>query len=251
MANKHELLPSTPDKSPPNFLLDDIVQLEIGDESKIIKVHKGVLAFYSGYFRSALTGDFLEASQGTITLPTEEFDVVDFAVTWMYARRLNVDFEAGKQRDTGLLLCKLWAFADRRLIPSLANVAIDYLRSHLLTLWYQPTSEMIRYSYTNTSAGAALRRFLIFFVAVACDASSFKDQNHRNRSGWPKEAVWDLLMAVWEESGDGGHTQNPNTKNKDRKQVIQDVDMCEYHVHESGASCKTAGKKRGRSEFEG
>ncbi|KAI7171003.1 hypothetical protein KC343_g14054 [Hortaea werneckii] len=249
MASKHEPLPSTPDKSLPNFLLDDIVQLEIGDESKIIKVHKGVLSFYSGYFRAALNGNFLEASQSGIKLPTEESNVVELAVAWMYVRRLNVDFEHTKRADTGLLLCKLWAFADRRQIPSLANVAIDYLRSHVLTLWYRPTHKMIQYAYANTSANAALRRFLVFFIAVTCNRSSFNDQVER--SGWPQEAVWDLLLAVWQETGAGAHPQNPNTKNTDTKKVIQDVVMCEYHVHESGVSCKTAGKKRSRSDFEG
>ncbi|KAI7329280.1 hypothetical protein KC315_g6234 [Hortaea werneckii] len=253
MAGRPEPPPSTPDKYPTNFLLDDIVTLEIGRKSKTIQVHRGVLSFYSGYFRAALDGNFAEASKGVIKLSTEKFDVVELAVTWMYVRKLDVDFEGKYFFDTGLLLCELWTFADRRQIPLLANVAIDHLRSHHLMHWYAPSLEMIRYSYANTPANAALRRFMVFFLTVIGSSHIFKKIG--GDFEWPQEAIWDLLMAVSGDRDDGAyqHKHYPvtvDTKVKHQKKIIQDVNMCKYHIHDSGVSCKITGQKRSRSDPE-
>ena len=220
--------------------LDNIVKLEVGRNSDVINVDKGVLQFYSGYFRAALNGKFVEASKGIIKLPTEEFKIVDLAVTWMYRRQLNVEFKSVAYGEIGLLLCRLWVFADRREVPMLANAAIDELKRHLLTFWYLPSHEMVRFSYANTAAGAALRRFLVFYMAVTCSPRSLMPVEN---CGWPQEALLDLLETVWEGRDHQAHRKTFDPEGKVRRVLIQNTDMCEYHVHGRGVTCGIAEQK--------
>ncbi|KAI7287277.1 hypothetical protein KC345_g628 [Hortaea werneckii] len=250
MAGRPEPPPSTTDKYPTNFPLDDIVTLEIGEKSDVIRVHKGILIFYSGYFRAALDGNFAEATKGVIKLPTEESKVVKLAVTWMYIRKLNVDSKSTARGATGVLLCKLWAFADRREVPMLANHTIDHLRCHLLTHWYRPSNEMVRFTYANTTTASALQRFLVLFMALSSDVENFKDED---QPYLPQEAIWDLMKAVWTIKDHETSREYPDLATKGsptKKQLIRQLDMCELHVHESGVICKLAAYKRSRSDPE-
>lgn len=198
-----------------------------------------------------MDGNFAEATKGVIKLPTEELKVVKLAVTWMYTRQLNVDSKSTAKENAGLLLCKLWAFADRREVPMLANATIDHLRSHLLKFWYHPTKEMVRFSYANTTADAALRRFLVVFMALGSEVDNLEDEDQRF---WPQEAIWDLLKAVWVVKDHETIRKYPDLGRKgspSKKEVIQQVNMCEFHVHEGGVSCRITGQKRSRSGSEG
>lgn len=118
--------------------------------------------------------------------------------------------------------------------------------------WYAPSFKMIRYSYANTPANAALRRFMVFVLTVIGDPYKFKKIGG---SEWPQEAIWDLLMAVSKDREDGAyqhqkHSITVDTRIKHQKKIIQDVNMCKYRIHESGVSCKIAGQKRSRSHSE-
>lgn len=219
--------------------LANIVRLEVGRNSsvRVVNVDKDVLQFYSGYFRAALSGGFAEAMQRVIKLPTEELAVVELAVTWMLRRQLNVDFKSPAKGDTGLLLCKLWTFADRRDMPMLANVTIDHLRSHLFKQWYPPTRQMVQFSYANTTEDAALRRFLAFFMVVTCSPRSLRQKTNH---GWPHEATLDLLEAVYEGKDHGVHRSGVDPTGTLRQEIVQTANMCEYHVHGKGVTCKVA-----------
>lgn len=171
-------------------------------------------------------------------------------MTWMYHRQLNVDTKSTTRGATGLRLCKLWVFADRREVPMLANTTIDRLRSHLLIFWYRPSNEMVRFSYANTATASALQRFLVLFMALGSDVENFKDEDQPDL---PQEAIWDLMKAVWTVKDHGTSRLYPDLAMKGsptKKQLIRQLNMCEFHVHESGVSCKMTVQKRSRSDPE-
>lgn len=104
--------------------------IEVGDGEvkRTFYAHRGLLTFYSGYFKAALEGGFAEAQSGVIKLETEEPSVFEAFITWLYTRKacakvINPDTACEHYE----LVVKLWIFANRRDIPLLMNEMVDSL----------------------------------------------------------------------------------------------------------------------------
>ncbi|KAK4896993.1 hypothetical protein LTR27_005240 [Elasticomyces elasticus] len=85
--------PSTEDRLPPSDAFDTLIDLVAGegDAQKTFKAYKGVLSFYSSFFDASLNGEFLEAREGIIKLPTEDPAIVGIFVHWTNTRRFCED----------------------------------------------------------------------------------------------------------------------------------------------------------------
>lgn len=122
-------------------MFDTTVDITVGegDKAKIFKVHKGVLCFYSGYFDGALNGEFEEARKGAVLLDTEDVDVFECFVLWLYTRKLD---DGSKCMKSFRPTCELWAFADRRQIPMLMNACVDAVRDTVAEHWLNPGCQL-------------------------------------------------------------------------------------------------------------
>ncbi|KXT17022.1 hypothetical protein AC579_4331 [Pseudocercospora musae] len=207
-------LPSTSDKKPSAADFDNIIRISVGKDGQVFQVHKGVLKFYSGYFRSAIenieNGRFKKAAKHMITLPEEKPEVFKLFYGWLYARELP--------RDDSTVLIELWGFADRRIVPLLQNEAIDAIQICKYTVMKEASARAV---YDNTGAGSTLRQFTICSYAT-CLHKVEKD----DLDAWPEEFKDDLLKYMVE--------QRPKFACQD----FQKRDMCEWHVHEEGIRCK-------------
>jgi hypothetical protein len=65
-------LPSKQDQYPPEDADEEKVTVHVGkgDGMRSFTMSKGILSFYSGYFRSALSGPFIEAEERIVRFPT-------------------------------------------------------------------------------------------------------------------------------------------------------------------------------------
>ncbi|KAF7188838.1 hypothetical protein HII31_09761 [Pseudocercospora fuligena] len=213
--NSKEVIPSTSDNRPSAAAFDTIIRIRVGqDAPQIFEVHKGVLKFYSGYFRAAIdnveSGRFKEAEDNMITLPEEKAEVFKLFQGWLYTRELPKD----KSTD----LVKLWGLADRRIVPLLQNEAIDAIQVHNYKNWKEACPTTV---YRNTGADSALRRFTV--CSYAANVSILKDTQI---VGWPEEFKTDLIQHLL--------TVRPKMDPDEFKRR----DMCEWHVHEEGVRCK-------------
>ncbi|KAF7188868.1 hypothetical protein HII31_09791 [Pseudocercospora fuligena] len=80
-------LPSTSDKKPSAADFDSIIRLKVGKDEQVFEIYKGIMKFYSGYFRSAIenieNGRFKEAEENIITLPEEEPETFKLFKDWL------------------------------------------------------------------------------------------------------------------------------------------------------------------------
>lgn len=199
------------------------IQVGVRPASKSFYVHKGVLCFYSGYFRGALRSDiWTEAREGILRLGVEEVSTFEKFVYWTYSRRFcnptATDTKDIEWRD----IVKLYIFGDRRNIPLLQNEAVNLLRKKIAQLWQLPAFE-VDYIYSNTTSGSPLRKFVIEVIGKARNIS-FDKQTY---VGWSSEPLIDLLALVWDPK-----------KASWSKEDVAALDMCQYHVHEEGVTCR-------------
>ncbi|KAF7188782.1 hypothetical protein HII31_09705 [Pseudocercospora fuligena] len=211
-------LPSTPAKKPSITDFDRIIRIKVGQTNpQIFDVHKGVLKFYSGYFRKVIenveNGRFAEAEENMITLPDEETEVFKLFQGWLYTRELP--------KESQNPLIKLWCFGDRRAVPLLQNEAIDAIREVNYNLKTQP-DHMLRFVFDHTTSDAPLRSFLITSIAARCTGSAFVERTEN----WPVEALHHLIKHFFDERPKRTPRDEFNKRN-----------MCEWHVHEEGVKC--------------
>ena len=202
---------------------DTVVQVIVGegDGAKTFEVYKGMLSYYSDYFRSALKGDFQEAKEGVLRLPTEDPETFRYFKNWLYTR----NFQSSAEPDWKVLgdeaCVKLYFFADCRQIPSLGNAALDLLRQSIRMKWQIPT-DLVEMIDEETMPGCGLRRFIVDIMARLWDGSS----EHHIKMGWPKAALHDLAVRL---------ISRP--KKEDKAAFIK-WDMCLYHIHQEGVRCE-------------
>lgn len=207
-------------------MFDTLVDVTVGKGStaKIFKVHKGVLCFYSGYFNSALNGGFKEARKGAVELETEDVDVFERFVLWLYTRKLDDDEYPRTFRPA----CELWAFADRRQVPMLMNACIDTIKSIFVKHWVCPTV-VLNYIYENTTTNSGLRLMAIHIIGKSMAKTTV--MAFRKTEDWSKDVLWDFLDMKW---------GIDDSKYMSRDEAA-DLDTCQFHQHEERITCS---KKR-------
>ncbi|SMR62397.1 unnamed protein product [Zymoseptoria tritici ST99CH_1E4] len=183
---------------PPNECFrSDLIQIDVGpvDNQRTFQVHKDILCHYSGYFKGALRGHFIEATTGNISLPTDDPDTFEAFVYWTHFRRMPVL----EPRETLTMLSQLWVFGDARAVPLLQNEAIAELV--LIASKHERSFpvDIVPYIYENTRLGSPLRRVIIDLVT-----GGFGRKVYNFFGNWDKEALIDLGKANWKDRKERG-----------------------------------------------
>lgn len=195
-------------------------------------LHKGLLCFYSDFFRAAFEGSFKEANEGKIELPDATVDIFETLQVWLYSQSLrNVEDSEDSSKSSEFpsfeILARLWAFGDRYQIPLLQNLAIDALVQKLHDISKFDTI-VVKVAYEETMKDSPLRRFAIdccvFRMCHRLDQDSiFRDSD---LCCWSKEAFVDFACCM----SDAWERKLPKRKMPDRNK-------CHYHVHTKGEHC--------------
>lgn len=216
----------------------EIVTVEVGssESTRAFHIHRGLLTFYSGYFKAALNGRFVEAQSGVIKLDTEEPAVFEEFVKWLYThkpRTEKITYENRKQHY--LSIVKLWIFADRRDVPLLMNEMIDSFQHDVVRVWAMPR-DVLKEVYENTIEGSTLRRMIVDMYK-----SISGPMRQEYLDDFPKQFLFDWLNSQFG-SGVQKHLS---------KEAYGKVDMCPFfHAHEEGVSCTRKEIKRYRNGTE-
>ncbi|KAH0172450.1 hypothetical protein KCU67_g1728, partial [Aureobasidium melanogenum] len=215
---------SIPSKIPPCiFFHQNTVTVEIGSEKKAYSIHKDLLVFYSDYFRAAFNGSFTEAAEGKIRLPHERVEVFNIVTNFVYTRQLSdgVDCDIAWE-----LLCRLWIFGDKYLMPALQNKAMSTLIEQNRKLKVIPV-HCVKLIYDNTLPGSPLRKIVVDWTAYKTDMLEFMALEKENPR-WTREALVDLVLTMGAKTKeDIGRYALPEGNNG----------KCYYHVHKDGEQC--------------
>ncbi|KXT11297.1 hypothetical protein AC579_1667 [Pseudocercospora musae] len=220
-----QVLPSTPDQFPTTQTYNSIVRIRAGKAAnvEVFEVHKGILWFYSGYFRTAFNGRWKEAEEGAIDMPTISPNIFKHFIHWAYSRRLEVANKHSPSANDRLLL-NLWIFGDAHEIPLLQNEVITRIHRNMVKTWRVPSASQINYVYENAMPQSLLRGFLIDIYAGTMSSTSLA--RSEAKTAWCRDALFDVLQIVWRE----GWLQQGRAD-------VEKWDVCKYHVHEQGVRC--------------
>lgn len=192
--------------------------------TETFELHKGVLVFYSDYFRASLDGDFEEAHNKHIHLSSDDVDFETFRIFrgWLYTRVIHDNGKDGKDLSYTTIV-KLWIFADAYWVPMLKNLCLDLFAQRYGKHHIWPSTFQISLIYAASSEDSSIRRFIVDLMASArrrtsgCITSS--------PSGLPHEFLHDLVKALW--------FRPPILKPSQWKVK----GTCKYHEHPEGVSC--------------
>ena len=115
----------------------------ISPEHYPFHLQKGRLCQHSCFFEKAFHGSFEEATTGSIYLEEDGVDEFKLFEEWLYSQKLS--YPRGSV-DPGLLLVKLFCFAERVGISKLQNATLDAIRD-------QATGKDISSGNTDTTKG--------------------------------------------------------------------------------------------------
>ena len=197
-----------------------------GDTTKTFAIHKGILCFYSGYFEAGMNGNFAESRNNLIELPTEDIGIFERVVPWLYTSRINL---LSDTHSAFAIACAIWIFADRRVMPLLADTMIDAIGDAVVESGVVPTTRL-HYIYHNTTPDAKLRKFVVMLISRMHDSSFLDTMTDEQREEWPREAMWDVMQAVWAAKDRG-------VWNKMTKTELEVLKLCEYHQHDQAVDC--------------
>jgi len=195
-----------------------------GSKKKSYSLHKGLLCFYSDYFRAAFNGSFKEATDGKIELMDVEPEVFDIFQVWLYSRRLQA---SQKPALFYMTLAQLWVFGDKHQIPLLQNEVMDeiFARRAKLSVFHTP---LVKLAYEQTPVGSPLRKAVIEMVG-----HRMRLQEHGGafqlscQSDWSVESLIDLVHVL-------------DKIRKENKLVFPAMpvrDKCFFHVHGKDEHC--------------
>ncbi|THY91796.1 hypothetical protein D6C89_05552 [Aureobasidium pullulans] len=216
---------STPNKWPSTEHYNGIVTVVVGSKKKSYSLHKGLLCFYSDYFRAAFNGSFKEATDGKIELMDVEPEVFDIFQVWLYSRRLQAPADSVLYFTR---LAQLWVFGDKHQVPLLQNEVMDdiFAKRAQLKVFYP---ELVKLAYEQTPVGSPLRKAVIEIVGHCMKLQEESDSALQLscQPHWSVESLVDLVRVL-------------DTIRKENKVVFASMpvrDKCFFHVHGIDERC--------------
>lgn len=223
----------------------------VGPDAKPFNVHEELLTLHSPFFRAALTGNFKEAEDKTVTLKEEDPKIFEFFVHWLYYNCLpdkdsdpallelwdcegdcegncegncEGDCEGGETKTGNLLY--LHVFCDKYDVPELKRQTMDMFYSHQdNTEAHLPDPRMVEHVFSHLAEKSPLCRYL---VDLHCHYAQAQAWDEFEADEWPRAFLTKVMRRYTEYAlGD--------------RSIYDPPDICDYHDHpneEAKAACK-------------
>lgn len=208
----------------------DTVRVLVGPDQVEFQIFRYLLTASSHFFEAALTGDFKEAREGIVRLPEVKPEIFELYVARLVggdlqlaegndvecathrARMDSLKAEVDRQRqqaDYARALPKpepetrpcrhpslqdliaAYALGDMLRSPDFKNDALVEAYSLMICHDFQPSIEMTRLAYVNTTKGSKLRSLFAFIHAIRGNASQFASSH-----GWPREHPAEVITQL-------------------------------------------------------
>ena len=143
-------------------MFDTLINIEVGsgDEKRTFEVYKGVLCFYSSYFRAALDGRFIEAQEHRVKLSTEDPKIFKMFRHWIHTRCFFESTIAPSTLLSFRIIADLWIFGDAHEVPMLQSEVANVMLEKVRQSRNFPSIVDLTYICDNTIESSPLRRLL-------------------------------------------------------------------------------------------
>ncbi|KAF2276943.1 uncharacterized protein EI97DRAFT_466515 [Westerdykella ornata] len=203
--------------SPNNY--GPIVSVTVGKAEMQFHIHRGLLTYYSSYFKATLSQNWKEGKENAIKLPDDNPEAFKVFFHWVDTGCLYGALGPNGKIPLGYqLICETYVFADARIIPQLCNACIDALWQTICQEWTFPTPQL-QYIYDNTTSQSNLRKFIVYDAA-----KTFKWENlDSDRQKYPQDFLADVILKLYgTKSAPGGMGRGAFSK---------ETRLCEFHDH--------------------
>ena len=184
---------------------DGLVEVIVGPQKQVFRLHKEILCNVSSYFRAALKGSFAEGLTQKIELPEDDATVFKLFRVWLHsfsqgsspsAPETENEIEFDTQLEPDVIigpkdLFDLYIFADMRDIPLLQNATVDTI------IWISErkvffVGDLIPYVYDRTAPKAPLRKLLVDWWLTFSNSTWLEEKYYGNYS---KRFLFDVALA--------------------------------------------------------
>ncbi|KZM20094.1 uncharacterized protein EKO05_0007522 [Ascochyta rabiei] len=209
----------------------------VGSDKKSFVVHQDLLTYHSRFFKAALTGNFKEAGDKTVTLKEEDPLIFEFFVHWLYHKgfpakhntsvELLNDWERENDHGgakTGNLI-HLYILGDQYGVPELGLLALTELFQHMEEMETGlPNRLQIIHAFNSLPDGSAL---LLYLIDSHCHYSGGYFWDNENVHDFPSAFLIGILKR-YSQYAQGGRSSS------------EELNLCDYHDHKEdkeGSSC--------------
>jgi len=154
---------------------------------KTFHVYRGHLCFHSAYFNKLLNGPFKEGGSDNIRLKDVSIDTFQAFFCWLNTGKLHSP-SATTSLDWQEII-EVYVFGDANMIPRLKNAAIDL---YMTKLYHVPAfnSSGLKYLYSHTTSGDALRKLVVDFAVAIFNWSDID----KTREDYPLDFLVDVMI---------------------------------------------------------
>lgn len=218
------------------------MDLVIGPRKAIVSIHQVLLRRYSGYFFAALSKRWAGNRRRTIKLPDEDVAVVKQVCCWIYTKSL---VKSGHQwpkaparfvlpetpkdelseisMEEYRYLCRIYIFADQKMMPALKNAVIDIFAAYLCLYDSMPTP-VLQLVADNTPRDCALMRLLVDYMVMRTNE---KILHQTLRKGIDEETISvDIMLTCASVARRARHLHGMS-----QVSWIKQLRLCDYHDH--------------------
>ncbi|KAF4628130.1 hypothetical protein G7Y89_g10020 [Cudoniella acicularis] len=231
-----------------SHLQDDMVNIYVGSEEFLFRVHKKILCARIPYFDKMFNSGFKEGTELMAKLPEEEPVTFDLLVEWVYQsfpypiRKLEAVRNSEGDLTPSWDVIAFYALAGRMCLPNLQDLIMDACIRYHKSVKELPSVEFAERAYLETGDDSRLSAYAlstIFYVIAHRDAYEFDN-------GWSTDAIHTLFQDVPQFSYDYINHARAAIQSKDPR----DREACFYHKHSPHDPCPqepSAGSKNGIS----
>lgn len=209
-----------------------MVELIVGPEKTLFRVHKSFICSKIDYFDKMFNGGFREASENSATFPEDDPVSFDILIEWVYTGRLRQLKLVDGTTRFNWLPSQLYQLCEKLRIPEMMDGVMDALRRCHRDNNILMGVDDIKMSCSTSQEGSGYRLYALHTLLYV-----FRKPGAAYKGSWPSYKIQRIisseadlgkafLVALRDQVGD--------------RQVLIDPrfgDSCVYHSHKLGEKC--------------
>ncbi|CAG8954342.1 hypothetical protein HYFRA_00005966 [Hymenoscyphus fraxineus] len=207
----------------------EMVDIYVGPEKKLFRIHKKPLCERIPHFKRTFEGEFKEADEGVSILEDVNADAFDKLID-MVVYHGNIK-SLGAESAMAYDPVELYVLADRYLVPNVCDRIMDRLIERHQRCKELPSVEFAKSVYTKTPHGCKLREYcLLAMKFVYCPKAKLAGYE----ASWPIEALREFQETILDFHDDFTRIAREDPQDP---RYIDKKSKCRYHLHEGGLVC--------------
>lgn len=209
-----------------------MIDLFVGPDKKLIRVHKGILCRRIPYFDKMFNGPWVESANNSAIFPDDTFESFDMLIGWVYSGRLSqLNHEDGYERFTHSWR-RLYLICEKLCLSELMDELLDNLRDAQRVHNKLYNLYCVKEMYKESQKGSGYRLYGLHTLIFV-----FRSPKSIFKTHWPTHLIQsilkddddlckDFLAALRDEVSNGKAKTDPRVGNN-----------CVYHRHKIDEEC--------------